>query len=164
MGYEIERKFLVRGDYKSHSFKSFPIKQGYLSVSGLSVIRVRVRGNEAFITVKSASKDGAIRRHEWEYAIPVEDAVEMLGLCENTVVEKTRHLVEYGGHTFEVDEFHGDNQGLVIAEIELEDEDEPFERPGWLGEEVTGQVRYYNSYLSRHPYKEWTEGRINPPR
>lgn len=156
MGYEIERKFLVRGDYKSQSFKSFPIKQGYLSLSGISVIRVRVKGEKAFITVKSALAEGKIKRHEWEYGIPAEDAEEMLSLCENGVVEKTRYLVDYGGHLFEVDEFYGDNEGLVIAEIELEDEDEPFDRPDWLGEEVTGNVRYYNSFLSMHPYKEWS--------
>lgn len=155
MGYEIERKFLVKGDYKSQSFNSFSIKQGYLSLSGVSVIRIRVKGEKAFITVKSALTEGKIKRHEWEYEIPVEDAEEMLSLCENVVVEKTRYLVDYGGHLFEVDEFYGDNEGLVIAEIELEDEDEPFERPGWLGDEVTGNVRYYNSFLSIHPYKEW---------
>lgn len=157
MGYEIERKFLVKGDYKSQSFKSLPIKQGYLSLSGISVIRVRVKGEKAFITVKSALAEGKIKRHEWEYEIPVEDAGEMLLLCEDAVIDKTRYLIDYGGHLFEVDEFYGDNEGLVIAEIELEDEDEPFDRPGWLGDEVTGNVRYYNSFLSMHPYKEWSD-------
>lgn len=157
MGYEIERKFLVRGEYKSQSSKSFPIRQGYLSVSDTSVIRVRVKGKKAFITIKRTLSESQIKRHEWEYEIPVEDAEEMLLLCENPVVEKTRYLVDYAGHLFEVDEFYGDNDGLVIAEIELEDEKEPFDRPGWLGDEVTGDERYYNSYLSMHPYKEWSE-------
>lgn len=156
MGYEIERKFLVRGDYKSQSSKSFSIKQGYLSLSGISVIRVRIKGERAFITIKSALTEGKIKRHEWEYEIPMEDAGEMLALCENPVIEKTRYLIDYGGHLFEVDEFYGDNDGLVIAEIELEDEDELFDRPDWLGDEVTGNVRYYNSFLSMHPYKEWS--------
>jgi CYTH domain-containing protein len=157
MGYEIERKFLVKGDYKPQSFERFSVRQGYLSLSGISAIRVRIKGGKAFITVKSALTEGKIKRHEWEYEIPVEDAAEMLLLCESAVVEKTRHLVDYGGHLFEVDEFSGDNEGLVIAEIELEDENEPFDRPEWLGDEVTGTARYYNSYLSRHPYKEWSD-------
>lgn len=156
MGYEIERKFLVKGDYKSQSFKNIPIKQAYLSLSGVSVVRVRVKGEQAFITIKSALTEGEIKRHEWEYEIPVEDAEEMLSLSESNVVEKTRYLIDYGGHLFEVDEFYGDNEGLVIAEIELEDEDEPFDRPDWLGDEVTGNVRYYNSFLSIHPFKEWS--------
>lgn len=156
MGYEIERKFLVKDDYKSQSFKNFPIKQGYLSLSGISVIRVRVKGEKAFITVKSILAEGKIKRHEWEYEIPVEDAEEMLLLCENPIVEKIRYLVDYEDHIFEVDEFFGDNDGLVMAEIELEDEEEPFDRPDWLGDEVTGDVRYYNSFLSMNPYKKWS--------
>lgn len=156
MGYEIERKFFVNGDYKSLSNKSYPIKQGYLALSGFSVVRVRVKGEKAFITVKSALEDNKIKRHEWEYEIPVADAEEMLLLCEEAVVEKIRHLVDYHGHLFEVDEFFGDNEGLVIAEVELKDENELFDRPDWLGEEVTGNVRYYNSFLSIHPYKEWS--------
>lgn len=156
MGYEIERKFLVKGDYKSQSFQHFSIKQGYLSLSGLNVIRIRIKSEKAFITVKSALADGEIKRHEWEYEIPVADAEEMLFLCDSPVIEKTRYLVDYHGHLFEVDEFYGDNDGLVIAEIELEAEDEPFDRPDWLGDEVTGDVHYYNSYLSIHPYKEWS--------
>lgn len=155
MAYEIERKFLVNGDYKSDVYKSYPIQQGYLSLTGTSVVRVRIRGEQAFITVKSALEEGAITRHEWEYEIPVEDAAEMLTLCGEGVIDKTRHLVKIGSHLFEVDEFHGKNEGLLVAEVELEREDEPFERPEWLGEEVTGNVRYYNSYLSIHSYKEW---------
>lgn len=156
MGYEIERKFLVNGDYKSHAYSSFAIKQGYLSISGISVIRVRIKGAKAFITIKSAQVEGLIKRHEWEYEIPVEDAEEMLLLCEDAVIDKTRYLVQAGKHVFEVDEFYGENEGLLIAEVELEREDETFEKPDWLGPEVTGNVRYYNSFLSIQPYKEWS--------
>lgn len=157
MGYEIERKFLVNGDYKSQAYQSMPIKQGYLSLSGISVIRVRIKGEKAFVTIKSALVEGKIKRHEWEYEIPVEDAEEMLQLCEDAVIDKTRYLIRAGKHTFEVDEFYGDNEGLLIAEVELEREDEPFEMPDWLGPEVTGNVRYYNSFLSIHPYREWND-------
>lgn len=155
MGYEIERKFLVNGDYKSKSFKAYPIKQGYLSLSGTSVVRVRIRGEKGFITVKSSVAEGSITRNEWEYEIPVLDAEEMLGLCKEGMIDKTRYLVKVGNHLFEVDEFYGENEGLLIAEVELESEDEKFEIPEWLGEEVTGNVRYYNSFLSIHPYKKW---------
>jgi len=157
MGYEIERKFLVNGDYKSHAYQSMPIKQGYLSLSGISVIRVRIKGEKAYVTIKSALVEGTIKRHEWEYEIPVEDAEEMLQLCEDAVIDKTRYLIRAGKHTFEVDEFYGDNEGLLIAEVELENEDEPFEMPDWLGPEVTGNVRYYKSFLSIHPYREWND-------
>ena len=155
MGYEIERKFLVNGDYKSKSFKAYPIKQGYLSLSGTSVVRVRIRGEKGFITVKSSVAEGSLTRNEWEYEIPVLDAEEMLGLCKEGMIDKTRYLVKVGNHLFEVDEFYGENEGLLIAEVELESEDEKFEIPEWLGEEVTGNVRYYNSFLSVHPYKKW---------
>lgn len=155
MGYEIERKFLVHGDYKSHAFKRFAIKQGYLSISGISVIRVRIKGEKAYITIKSAQVEGKLKRHEWEYEIPVDEADEMLLLCEDSVIDKTRYLVQSGNHTFEVDEFYGENEGLLIAEVELESENETFEKPDWLGPEVTGNVRYYNSFLSIQPFKEW---------
>lgn len=157
MGYEIERKFLVNGDYKSHSFKNFRIKQGYLALSGVTIVRVRIKGEKAFVTIKSALEENKIKRNEWEYEIPVQDAEEMLLLCEEAVIEKTRYLIKAGKHIFEVDDFEGENEGLVIAEIELESEDEPYEKPGWLGPEVTGNVRYYNSFLSIHPYSEWGE-------
>ena len=156
MGYEIERKFLVKGEYKSKSFKSFAIKQGYLSASGINVVRVRTKGDKAFITVKSSAIGDSIVRREWEYEIPVKDAEEMLLLCQEGVISKTRYLVEVGKHVFEVDEFYGDNEGLLIAEVELGHEDEPYEIPEWLGKEVTGNVRYYNSFLSMHPYKTWS--------
>lgn len=157
MGYEIERKFLVNGDYKADAYESMIIRQGYLSLSGNSVIRIRIKGEKAFITIKSALTEGKIKRHEWEYEIPVEDAEEMLDLCGDVLIEKRRYLVPVGKHTFEVDEFYGKNEGLRIAEVELESEDEPYEKPEWLGAEVTGNVRYYNSFLSIHPYTEWRD-------
>ena len=155
MAYEIDRKFLVDGDYKSKSFKAYPIKQGYLSLSGVSVVRVRLKGEKAYITVKSSVVSGTLKRNEWEYEIPKDDAEEMLKLCEESLIDKTRYLVKVGKHVFEVDEFNGDNEGLLIAEVELEHEDEHFEKPEWLGEEVTDNVRYYNSFLSIHPYNKW---------
>lgn len=157
MGVEIERKFLVTGDYKSQSFKNFPIKQGYLALSGATIVRVRIKGEKAFVTIKSAMEENTIKRNEWEYEIPVADADQMLQLCEDAVIKKTRYLVNVGNHVFEVDDFYGDNEGLVIAEVELESEDEPYEKPDWLGAEVTGNVRYYNSFLSMHPYCEWND-------
>lgn len=157
MGYEIERKFLVKGDFKSHAYKSLRLKQGYLSLSGMNVVRVRITDETAFLTVKSALTEGAIKRSEWEYEIPATDAVEMLEMCGNRVIDKTRYFIREGDHLFEVDEFYGDNEGLLIAEVELKSEDEPFERPHWLGAEVTGNVRYYNSYLFIHPYEEWKD-------
>lgn len=157
MGYEIERKFLVKGEYKLLSFKSYRIRQGYLSVNESNVVRVRTKGDKAYLTVKSALAGTEFTRNEWEYEIPLADADEMLAACESSVIDKTRYLVQVGRHVFEVDEFDGDNEGLVMAEVELKSEDEPFERPGWLGEEVTGDVRYYNAYLSQHPFKEWKD-------
>ncbi len=157
MAYEIERKFLVKGDYKSHSSKSFRIKQGYLSLSGKSVVRVRIKGEKAFITIKNIPEKETIVRNEWEYEIPVSDAEQMLQLCQSSIIDKTRYLVNVGNHVFEVDEFYGDNEGLLIAEVELEDENESFEKPDWLGDEVTGNIRYHNSYISLHPYKEWKD-------
>ena len=112
MGYEIERKFLVSGEYKSLAYDRFVMKQGYLSLSGISVVRVRVKGEKGYITVKGAVGDGEITRREWEYEVPLRDAEEMLLLCEGAVIEKTRYLVRAGKHTFEVDEFGGENAGL----------------------------------------------------
>ena len=157
MGYEIERKFLVNGDFKSHAFSRSAIKQGYLSISAVSVIRVRTRDEKAWLTIKSAQVEGLIKRHEWEYEIPLAEAEEMLLLCEDGMIDKTRYLVQAGRHLFEVDEFHGENEGLLIAEVELESEEETFEKPDWLGSEVTGDERYYNSFISMKPYKLWSD-------
>ena len=157
MGYEIERKFLVKGDFKADAFQKFPIKQGYLALSGVNVVRIRVKGNKGYLTVKTALEEGTIKRNEWEYEVPAADAEEMLLMCEDAIIDKTRYLIRVGSHIFEVDEFYGENEGLLIAEVELEDEHEAFEKPDWLGDEVTGNVRYYNSFLSIHPFSGWSK-------
>ena len=155
MNYEIERKFLVVGDYKSHAFNHYRIVQGYLSSVLERVVRIRIQGDTAYLTIKSTVSDTEFTRYEWEREIPLEDAEEMLKFCEKEIIEKTRYLVKVGAHLFEVDEFYGNNQGLVVAEVELASEDEVFEKPDWLGLEVTSENRYYNSMLVKHPYSEW---------
>ena len=155
MGQEIERKFLVAGDFKPFAKKAVRIVQGYLSSVAERTVRIRVKGDEGFITIKGIGSESGASRFEWEKEIPVSDALELMKLCEPGVIDKTRYLVDVGGHTYEVDEFYGDNDGLVVAEIELSSEDEDFIRPEWLGEEVTGDVKYYNSMLMKHPYKNW---------
>lgn len=155
MAKEIERKFLVNGDFKSEAFKSIRIIQGYLSSVPKRTVRVRVKGDKGFITIKGIGNASGITRYEWEKEIPVEDVKELLLICEPGVIDKTRYLVKAGEYTFEVDEFHGDNEGLIVAELELPDENAPFERPDWLGEEVTGDSRYYNAALSVNPFKTW---------
>ena len=155
MNKEIERKFLVIGDYKSHAYSSSRIIQGYICHVPGRTVRVRIRDNQGFLTIKSAPRPGEIGRSEWEWEIPLEDAQGLIGLCERGVIDKTRFLVKAGDHIFEVDEFYGDNEGLTVAEVELSSEDESFERPSWLGEEVTGDRRYYNSMLLLNPFKNW---------
>ena len=156
MALEIERKFLVTDDsYKAMAFHSDRIAQGYLCREGGNSTRVRVRGDKGYLTIKGPSMDGGLSRFEWEKEIPESEAWELLKLCHGDIIDKTRHLVKCGEHTFEVDEFHGDNDGLVVAEVELESADETFERPPFLGKEVTGDKRYYNSSLTRFPFKCW---------
>ena len=156
MALEIERKFLVTDDsYKAMAFHSDRIAQGYLCREGGNSARVRVRGDKGYLTIKGPSMDGGLSRFEWEKEIPADEAWELLKLCHGGIIDKTRHLVKCGKHTFEVDEFHGDNDGLVVAEVELESADETFERPPFLGKEVTGDKRYYNSSLTRFPFKCW---------
>ena len=155
MAQEIERKFLVKGDFKSEVFKSTRITQGYLSCVPERTVRVRVKGDKGFITIKGIGNETGASRYEWEKEIPVEDVQELLKICEPGVIDKTRYLVKNGEYTFEVDEFYGDNDGLTVAEIELPSEDAAFNKPAWLGEEVTGDVRYYNSMLMKNPYKNW---------
>lgn len=155
MGQEIERKFLVSGEFKPFAKKAVRIVQGYLSSVAERTVRIRVKGDEGFITIKGIGSESGASRFEWEKEIPVSDALELMKLCEPGVIDKTRYLVDVGGHTYEVDEFYGDNEGLVVAEIELSFEDEAFIKPEWLGEEVTGDVKYYNSMLMKHPYKNW---------
>lgn len=155
MAQEIERKFLVKGDFKSHATRSARIIQGYLSSVPERTVRVRVKGDKGFITVKGIGNASGVSRYEWEMEIPRSEAEELLAICEPGVIDKTRFLVESGPHTFEVDEFYGANEGLVVAEIELSAETEEFERPDWLGEEVRGDVRYLNSVLVKHPFTTW---------
>ena len=156
MALEIERKFLVDGDgYKSEAFQVVHITQGYLSSVPERSVRIRIRGDKGYITIKGIGNDSGMSRFEWEQEIPVEDAQELMLLCEPGVIDKTRHLIKAGAYIFEVDEFHGDNEGLVMAEVELPDENVPLERPEWLGKEVTGDTRYYNVMLMHHPYKDW---------
>jgi CYTH domain-containing protein len=137
------------------AFSSDRIAQGYICREGGNSARVRVRGDKGYITIKGPSLDGGLSRFEWEKEIPVDEALELLKLCHDGIIDKTRHLVKCGAHTFEVDEFFGDNEGLTIAEVELGDANEEFEKPDFIGEEVTGDKRYYNSRLTRFPYKNW---------
>ena len=154
---EIERKFLVCGDFKSQAASSSRIRQAYINQAGGRTVRVRIRDEKAYLTIKGPSLDGGLSRFEWEIEIPVTDAEQLLELRVSAVIDKRRYLVPFEGHTFEVDEFYGDNEGLVMAELELSEPDEAFARPSWLGREVTGDPRYFNSHLSRHPFKEWAE-------
>ena len=155
MAQEIERKFLVKGDLKNLAVKSTRIIQGYLSSVPERTVRVRVKGDKGFITIKGIGSTSGASRFEWEKEISTTEANELLAICEPGVIDKTRFLVKAGPHTFEVDEFYGENEGLTIAEVELSSESESFERPEWLGEEVTGDARFYNSMLMKNPYTTW---------
>ncbi len=155
---EIERKFLLAGaGYREAARNRTHIVQGFLNTHPERTVRVRIRGAEAFLTVKGKSDAQGLSRFEWETLIPVKEAKQLLQLCEEGVLEKYRYEVEVGGYVFEVDEFLGRNQGLVVAEIELEKEDAEFPRPEWLGAEVTGELQYYNSQLSKKPYDTWSD-------
>ena len=176
-GMEIERKFLVRGDdYKHRAHQSFRIRQGYICSGGGSTnplyyqykpvvlpvqprctVRVRIRDNQGFLTIKGPSLDGGLSRYEFEKEITLAEAEQLFHLCEPGIIDKTRYLVACGHHTFEIDEFYGDNEGLVIAEVELSSPDEPYEKPDFIGREVTGDRRYYNSHLRRNPYQLWKD-------
>lgn len=155
MPQEIERKFLVKEGYKKNAHTYTRVTQGYLSSVPERIVRVRIYGEKGFLTIKGVSNLSGMSRYEWEKEIPVNEARELLSLCEPGVIDKTRYLVQVGKFTFEVDEFHGENEGLVIAEVELNSEEELFEKPGWLGVEVTGDKRYYNSKLAKLPFKMW---------
>lgn len=153
---EIERKFLVTSEeFKAEAFTSHEIAQGYLNSNPERTVRVRIKGEKGFLTIKGKGNASGMSRFEWEKEIPVDEARQLLHLCENGVIEKTRFEVKKGNHIFEVDEFYGDNLGLIVAEIELGSESESFEKPHWLGQEVTNDERYYNAYLSQNPYKKW---------
>jgi len=155
MAQEIERKFLVKGDYKTQAKKQTRITQGYLSSVPERTVRVRIKGEKGFITIKGIGNASGASRYEWEKEISVNEVKELLKLCEPGIIDKTRFLVDAGKHTFEIDEFYGDNEGLTVAEVELDAEDEHFEKPEWLDNEVTGDVKYFNSMLMKNPYKDW---------
>ena len=153
---EIERKFLVNNlKFKEEAINSFEIAQGFLNTHPERTVRVRIKGDKGFLTVKGKSNASGTSRFEWETEISITEAKELLQLCEEGIIEKIRYHIPKGNHLFEVDEFFGDNSGLIIAEVELNHEDEAFEKPSWLGNEVTGQTQYYNSQLSKKPYKNW---------
>ena len=157
MSVEIERKFLVTGDFRTDISQSTRITQGYLYSSPKKTIRIRRAGEKAFLTIKGKPNESGTTRYEWEQEIKIEDATTLLKMCEPGMIDKTRHLVPAGKHSYEVDEFHGENEGLVLAEIELTDEHETFVKPIWLGKEVTGDQRYYNAMLAKNPYHNWKE-------
>lgn len=153
---EIERKFLVKSDhFKKEAYTNSRIVQGFLNTNPERTVRVRINGENGFLTIKGKSNEKGTTRFEWEKEISLEEAEALLKICEPGVIEKVRYMVKIGKHTFEVDEFLGANGGLIIAEVELESEDEFFMKPDWLDREVTGNTAYYNSQLSKNPYKDW---------
>lgn len=157
MSIEIEHKFLVTNDdWRRQATHTVHYQQGYLHSDARSSIRIRISATEAWLNLKSATIGN--HRHEYEYPIPLEDAQEILQkLCKKPIIDKTRHFIRFEHHTWEVDEFHGDNQGLVVAEVELSSLNETFAKPAWLGMEVTNDLRYYNNNLSLSPYKTWKD-------
>lgn len=156
MGLEIERKFLVRDDsFKRQAYDSSRIKQGYICSERGRTVRVRIRGSRGYLTIKGPSENGGLSRYEFEKEIALDEAEQLMRLCEPGIIDKTRYLVRSGSHTFEVDEFYGDNEGLVMAEVELGSDDEPYEKPDFIGKEVTGDRRYYNSQLRVNPFSAW---------
>ncbi len=157
-GMEIERKFLVRNrddEYKREAYSSSRIKQGYICSGQGRTVRVRIRDNKGYLTIKGPSLNGGLSRYEFEKEITPDEAEHLMQLCEPGIIDKTRYLVKCGSHTFEVDEFYGDNEGLVVAEVELGSEDEQFQKPAFITREVTGDRRFYNSSLRRLPYCLW---------
>lgn len=153
---EIERKFLVKSEaFKKEAFNFYNIKQGFLSSHPERTVRIRLKKNIGIITVKGKSSKNGLSRFEWEKEILKPEVEALLQLCEKGIIDKTRYEIKIGKHTFEVDEFYDDNQGLIVAEVELNSETETFEKPDWLGKEVTGDVKYYNSSLSKLPFKDW---------
>jgi len=158
MAQEIERKFLVESDFRPFVLYSNTIRQGYLCFDAERTVRVRICDDQAFITVKSAPNERGWSRYEFEMPIPLEEAETMLTMCLPGVIDKTRHYIDYRGYTWEVDVFHGDNAGLIVAEIELESEEEMFELPPWTVREVTGDPRFSNAMLAQHPFCRWDTG------
>ena len=155
-GMEIERKFMVRGNsYRQLAYASDRIKQGYICSGHGRTVRVRLRGGRGYLTIKGPSLDGGLSRYEFEKEIAPDEAEQLFRLCEPGIIDKTRYLVKSGQHTFEVDEFYGENEGLVMAEVELSAPDEPYEKPAFIGKEVTGDRRFYNSHLRVNPFSAW---------
>ena len=152
---EIERKFIVTGEWKHLATSKTHIEQGYFDTAPGCTVRIRIRDDKAYLTIKGPSADGGLSRYEFETQIPMDDGREMMKLCRPGRIDKTRWLVPNGRHTIEVDEFHGDNDGLIMAEIELSAPDEPYERPDFLGQEVTGDPRFYNKALMSRPFCLW---------
>ena len=156
MALEIERKFLVKDDsYKAMAYSASRIAQGYICSARGRTVRVRIRDEKGYLTIKGPADSEGLGRYEWEKEIPVQEAQELMRLCEPGMIDKTRYLVKSGKHVFEVDEFYGENEGLTVAEVELESADESYEKPDFIGEEVTGDVRYYNSFLMKNPFSRW---------
>ncbi|MDP3436153.1 MAG: CYTH domain-containing protein [Bacteroidales bacterium] len=156
MAQEIERKFLVKSDdFKKVASKETRITQGYLSSVPERTVRVRIKGKSGYLTIKGIGNESGASRYEWEREIPVAEVEELLKICEPGVIDKTRYEVKSGIHTFEVDEFYGENSGLIVAEVELKSEDQAFTKPDWIAEEVTGDSKYYNSMLMKNPYTKW---------
>ena len=156
MSLEIERKFLIKNeDFKKEAYLKKRIKQGYLNSDKSRTVRIRIADDKSFLTVKGKSNSSGTTRFEWEKEIDINEAEQLLLLCESSIIDKTRFYVKSENHIYEVDEFYGDNIGLVVAEIELISENESFQKPTWLGEEVTGNKSYYNSCLSKIPFKNW---------
>jgi CYTH domain-containing protein len=157
MAIETERKFTVTGNFEKDACRSKRITQGYICADPERTVRVRIAGDDAFLTIKGPSDEKLWSRYEFEQQIPLTDGEELMKLCVSGIIDKVRHYVPAGKHMWEVDVFHGDNEGLIIAEIELESEHEPIEIPGWIGAEVTADRRYYNAMLSKTPYSQWKE-------
>ena len=157
--YETERKFLVVGEFKSLSYNATRIQQGYIASNNGRTVRVRIRGDRGYLTIKGPSGLKGITRYEFDTEIPLDDARELMEICEPGIIDKTRYLVKSpdGRHTWEIDEFYGDNEGLVLAEVELSHESEEFQKPEFIGREVTGDRRFYNSHMRSYPFKLWKE-------
>lgn len=155
MAQEIERKFLVTGEFKSLASRQTRIVQGYLNSVPERTVRVRIKGDKGYLTIKGIGNASGASRFEWEKEISLQEAEQLLAICEPGVIDKIRYLVPSGHHTFEVDEFFGENEGLTVAEVELNSEDEAFVKPAFIGEEVTGDSKYYNSMLMKNPFKKW---------
>ena len=160
MATETERKFLIsNSDWRKSVYQQKQIAQGYLSTNPVRTVRIRISDQIGIITIKGKSE--GISRQEFEYEIPLDDAKALIKLCERSIIEKTRNLVKYQDKTWEIDEFYGDNAGLIVAEVELNDEKESIEIPDWIGNEVSGQRRYYNASLIQYPFKKWSQEGLN---